>query len=171
MSLAQLRKIVAEFPRTEPIAYDYVYTDMGPVEEEIDEWFGYNFWQWVRLNAANRAFHTAWTKQFESKTWDDAEPSKRESLMGGLLGAVKDEDRMVRGEAVGAVVYLVLGRWTETVTVRKVGMLNGVVEGKVKSAATKAQLEAMKEGVQLLARCGGIEVAWKALRVAFEPFW
>ncbi|KAK4193150.1 hypothetical protein QBC35DRAFT_482764 [Podospora australis] len=171
LSLAQLKKIVAEFPRSEPIAYDYVYTDMGPVEEEIDEWFGYNFWQWVRLNAANRAFHTAWNKEFDNKPWEDVDASQKGKLMGTLLGAMQDEDRMVRGEAVGAVAYLVLGRWTETVTVKKVGMLNGVVEGKVSSAATKVQLEAMKEGVQLLARCGGVEVVWRALKGAFEPFW
>ncbi|KAK4646327.1 Factor arrest protein 11 [Podospora bellae-mahoneyi] len=189
LSLAQLRRIVNDFPNREPIAYDYEYTDMGPLEEEIDEWFMYNFWQWVRLNAANRAFHTAWGKYFASPEssptesqaqpppgWDEVDVSTRKEFITSILGHIKplsddQDDRMVRGEAIGAVVYLVLGRWTETVTVRKVGMLNGVVEGKCKSAATKVQLDAMKEGVRVLAECGGVEVMWDALRGAFEPFW
>ncbi|KAK0674098.1 hypothetical protein QBC41DRAFT_388303 [Cercophora samala] len=192
LSLAQLRRIVNDFPNREPIAYDYEYTDMGPLEEEIDEWFGYNFWQWVRLNAANRAFHTAWGRYFASPEssptedmalpppqppgWEEVDVLKRRAFLTSILGNIRplgedNEDRMVRGEAIGAVVYLVLGRWTETVTVRKVGMLTGVVEGKCKSAATKVQMDAMKEGVKVLAESGGVEVIWDALRAAFEPFW
>ncbi|KAK4203811.1 hypothetical protein QBC40DRAFT_314304 [Triangularia verruculosa] len=191
LSLAQLRRIVNDFPNREPIAYDYDYTDMGPLEEEIDEWFVYNFWQWVRLNAANRAFHTLWGRHFASAassptdaanpapqppSWDEVEGSKIKDFITSVLGPIRPssenhENRMARGEAVGAVVYLALGRWTETVTVKKVGMLNGVAEGKCKSAVTKVQLDAMKEGVKLLAECGGVEVIWDALRAAFEPFW
>ncbi|KAK4162773.1 hypothetical protein QBC43DRAFT_345624 [Cladorrhinum sp. PSN259] len=172
LSLAQLRRIVAEFPRGEGLAYDYKYTDMGPIEEEIDEWFVYNFWQWVRLNAANRAFTTAWGKISQSATWEDADPALRQRMIGGLLEGIRNqEDRIARNEAIGAVVYLVLGRWTETVTVKRVGMLNGVAEGKVKHAATKCQLDAMRDGVKSLAEVGGIEVVWDALKEAFEPFW
>lgn len=38
---------------------------------------------------------------------------------------------------IGVVVYFVLGWWMEVVIVRKVGMLNGVVEGKCKSVVMK----------------------------------
>jgi hypothetical protein len=71
---------------------------------------------------------------------------------------------------VGAVVYLVLGRWTETV--KGAGVLGAdVLEGKAKSAATDQQLEAMKEGVKLVAECGGLEIVWEVLRGVFELFW
>ncbi|KAK3360008.1 HAM-2, protein required for hyphal anastomosis [Lasiosphaeria hispida] len=169
LSLAQLRRIVAEFPRTEPIAYDYVYADMGPIEEEIDEWFMYNFWQWVRLNAANRAFHSAWGKAFtQEEDWEDVDAAARRGFVKAALEGVKVKDRAARGEAVGTLVYLVLGRWTETV---RNATLPGVADAKVKSAATKVQLDAMKDGVQLLSDCGGIPIVWGALRDAFEPFW
>jgi hypothetical protein len=75
----------------------------------------------------------------------------------------------MRGEAVGALVYLVLGRWTETV--KGAGWFTGLVEGKARSAATWVQMNAMKEGVKLLAECGGIEVVWEALKGVFELFW
>ncbi|KAK3325516.1 protein required for hyphal anastomosis [Apodospora peruviana] len=173
LSLAQLRRIVAEFPRTEPIAYDYVYTEMGPIEEEIDEWFMYNFWQWVRLNAANRSFHSAWGRLFEqNQRWEDVDEESRKKFVRVALDAMRsaDCDRTARSEGIGTLVYIVLGRWTETV--KKAGAsLPRVDDGKVKSAATKAQLDAMKAGVQLLADCDGIPMVWDALRSAFEPFW
>ncbi|KAK0719761.1 hypothetical protein B0H67DRAFT_574065 [Lasiosphaeris hirsuta] len=168
LSLAQLRRIVAEFPRTEPIAYDYVYADTGPIEEEIDEWFMYNFWQWVRLNAANRAFHSAWGKAFTEEDWEDVDAAARRGFVKAALDGVRAKERAARGEAVGTLVYLVLGRWTETV---RNATLPSVADAKVKSAATKVQMDAMKDGVQLLSDCGGIPIVWGALRDAFEPFW
>ncbi|KAK5658503.1 hypothetical protein OQA88_1895 [Cercophora sp. LCS_1] len=170
LTLAQLRRIVAEFPRTEPIAYDYVYTDTGPVEEEIDEWFMYNFWQWVRLNAANRAFDSAWARIFGEgdDKWEDKSEDERRDFVKNVLGGVRDKDRTVRSEAVGTLVYLVLGRWTETV---RTATVPSVRNPKMKSAATRVQLNAMKEGVKLLSACGGIGIVWEALKEAFEPFW
>jgi len=169
LSLAQLRRIVAEFPRTEPIAYDYVYSDMGPIEEEVDEWFMYNFWQWVRLNAANRAFHSAWGRAFgQDFGWEDVSNDARRRFIKTALASLRSQDKSARGEAVGTLVYLVLGRWTETVRSATVPSLRN---SKMRSAATKVQLIAMKEGVKLLADCGGLPLVWDALRDAFEPFW
>lgn len=196
LSLAQLRRIVAEFPHSEPVAYDYVYTDMGPLDEEVDEWFTYNFWQWVRLNAANRAFQSAWTRLFPPRpgpgsgpstegapsgvTWEGDDDDNGDDDNGGpgaprrlfvrrMLEGLRSADRAVRAEAVGAVVYVVLGRWSETV--KAVGVLTGLADGKKRSAATQPQLRAMKEGVRLVAECGGIEIVWEALRKQFELFW
>ncbi|KAM7209141.1 required for hyphal anastomosis [Naviculisporaceae sp. PSN 640] len=186
LSLAQLRRIVAEFPRTEPIAYDYVYTDMGPIEEEIDEWFVYNFWQWVRLNSANRAFHSAWGRAFAGTQttpeqssgadhqikWEDVSREVKMQFVKAALDMMQRTwDKTARSEGIGALTYLVLGRWTETVKPGSLPRVFGDGGKSVRSAATKAQLEAMKEAVQLLAECGGIQVVWDAMRAAFEPFW
>ncbi|KAK0638676.1 hypothetical protein B0T16DRAFT_449607 [Cercophora newfieldiana] len=169
LSLAQLRRIVAEFPRTEPIAYDYVYTDMGPPEEEIDEWFLYNFWQWVRLNTANRAYQSSWGRMFGQRfTWDDLGKEAHKRFMSAALAGIRAKNRDARGEAVGALVYVVLGRWMESVKNTTVPSLKNP---RTKSCATKVQLAAMKEGVRLLTDCGGIPLVWDALRAAFEPFW
>ncbi|KAK4219266.1 hypothetical protein QBC37DRAFT_461792 [Rhypophila decipiens] len=183
LSLAQLRRIVAEFPRTEPIAYDYVYTDMGPIEEEIDEWFMYNFWQWVRLNAANRAFHSTWGRLFAGTQttttdrghqvrWDDVSlEDKKRFVKCALDDMQKTGDKTARGEGIGTLVYLVLGRWTETVKPGSLPRVFGDAGKSAKSAASRAQLDAMKEGVELLAECGGIQLVWDEMRAAFEPFW
>ncbi|KAJ4306395.1 Factor arrest protein 11 [Collariella sp. IMI 366227] len=141
----------SEKPRSEPISYAYVYADTSPLEEEVDEWFMYNFWQW----------------------WDDEgdeAAKRRKEFVKSVLRSVKSTDRIARAEAVGAVVYLVLGRWTETV--KEAGMLDSaVLDGKARSAATPEQLKAMKEGVEFVAECGGIEIVWEALRGLFDLFW
>lgn len=169
LSLAQLRRIVAEFPRTEPIAYDYVYADMAPVEEEIDEWFVYNFWQWVRLNAAQRNFYAEWAAVFEDEpAWDRTDEEERRMFVRTVLGDLRSPDAARRSGTIGALTYLVLGRWMESVDEPVVPSLK---DTKVKSAATPSQLAAMKAGVELLAECGGIPVVWEAFRKGFEPFW
>lgn len=170
LSLAQLRRIVAEFPKSEPIAYDYVYTDVGPIEEEVDEWFLYNFWQWVRLNTANRAFDSTWESMFgEDETWDSVGDDDRQRFVRNAVEQLQTStDKTARSEAIGTLVYIVLGRWAETV---KAASLPNFADHKVRSAATKEQLDAMKAGVKLLAECGGIPPMWDALRKAFEPFW
>jgi hypothetical protein len=105
--------------------------------------------------------------------WDDTgeDAAERKRLfVRRVLEGVRSGDRIARAEAVGAVVYLVLGRWTETV--KAAGVLGrDVLEGKARSAATEVQLEAMKEGVRVVAECGGIEVVWEVLRAGFEMFW
>lgn len=169
LSLAQLRRIVAEFPRSEPIAYDYVYSDMAPIEEEIDEWFVSNFWQWVRLNTAQRNFYAEWADAFEDeRPWKDASEEDRRTFVTGLLEGVRSSDAAARSSAIGGLTYLVLGRWTESIDEPSLPSLD---DGKIKSAANPSQLAAMKAGVELLADCGGISVIWDATRRAFEPFW
>ncbi|KAB5563366.1 required for hyphal anastomosis [Coniochaeta sp. 2T2.1] len=169
LSLAQLRRIVAEFPRTEPIAYDYVYADMGPVEEEIDEWFVYNFWQWVRLNTAQRNFYAEWAAVFDDEpAWDQTDEEERRVFIKTVLRDVRSADAARRSGTIGALTYLVLGRWMESVDEP---VLPSLKDTKVKSAATSSQLAAMKAGVELLAECGGLPVVWAAFRKGFEPFW
>lgn len=172
LSLAQLRRIVAEFPRTEPIAYDYVYADMAPVEEEIDEWFVYNFWQWVRLNTAQRNFYAEWASVFDDggdgPAWDRTSEEQKRMFVKAVLRDVRSPDAARRSGTIGALTYLVLGRWMESVDAP---VLPSLKDTKVKSAATPSQLAAMKAGVELLAECGGIPVVWEAFRKGFEPFW
>ena len=170
LSLAQPRRIVAEFPKSEPIAYDYVYTDMGPIEEEVDEWFLYNWWQQSRLRNAKNAFDSAWDKLYEEdETWDSVGDDGREKFVQNAVKKLQEStDSKERGEAIGALLYIVLGRWEETV---KAANLPNLADHKIKSAATKEHLDAMKAGVKLLAKYGGIPPMWDALRKAFEPFW
>lgn len=104
--------------------------------------------------------------------WDDISlDHKKRFVNSALRDMQKTEDKTARGEGIGTLVYLVLGRWTETVKPGSLPRALGEGGKSIKSAATRPQLDAMKEGVRLLAECGGIPLVWDAMRSAFEPFW
>ncbi|KAL2760532.1 hypothetical protein ACRALDRAFT_2095625 [Sodiomyces alcalophilus JCM 7366] len=168
LSLVQLRKIVAEFNKVEPIAYDFVYEDMGPLEEEIDEWFVYQHAQWACLNAAQAAFESQWELHQGQTSWDEAGESVKHNFVRECLDGVGGEDAAERLDAIKPLVYLVLGRWATTassVTVKEHG------NTKLKSVATPEQLKAIKSAVSLLTSVGALGTIWKATQNCFKFFW
>jgi hypothetical protein len=161
----QLRRIVADFKQPDLVAYDFVYSDAGPHAEEIDEWFVYQFWQWVRLNAAQRAFEWHWQHEHrQTRGWDDSDPNTQREFVEEALESIKSADSALRAPAIGRLTYLVLGRWADTAS-----SLNA--DPRSKSSASPTQLAAMKTGVMLLTAVGGVEAIWEALRKTFEFFW
>ncbi|TWU78362.1 Factor arrest protein 11 [Metarhizium rileyi] len=165
LSLVQLRRIVAEVNRAEPVAYDFVYSDMGPHAEEIDEWFVYQFWQWVRLNAAQKAFEWHWNHESDGlHSWDDASHDTRAKFIQAAIAGVQSNDAALRSASIGKIVYLVLGRWGDT------AMPTATVQGS-RSIASIPQLQAIKAGVECLASLEGFPVLWEALRNCFELHW
>lgn len=170
LSLAQLRRIVADFPRSEGLAYDFTYQDKGPIDEEVDEWFTYQFWQWVRLNAAHRAFDLQWRHDFGPTTsWDDVDHEAKKKFVSEALAGVSSVDSKERLDCLGRLVYIVLGRWVETAA--GAGNPAGAKDSKARSAATPTQLAAMEDGAKLIGDAGGVATIWDALRRAFDPFW
>lgn len=165
LSLAQLRRIVSEFPRQEATAYDFEYSDTGPHAEEIDEWFVYQFYQWIRLNSAQRAFEWQWehdtAARHDETTWDEADDDIRTNFILQAIDGVKASDAATRAAAIGRLSYLILGRWAETA-----GLPPGD-KTKLRSLATPTQLAAMKSGVKLIAEWDGLPVVWSALQSAY----
>ncbi|KAI2633912.1 hypothetical protein GGS21DRAFT_519184 [Xylaria nigripes] len=161
LSLAQLRRIVSEFPREEAAAYDFQYADTASHAEEIDEWFPYQSWQFVRLVNAQSAYESQWEHDLAAKehevTWDDAGDDVKSTFIHQALNEIKSEDPSVYSAASGKLVYLVLGRWADTA---------GLVASntpKPRTLANPRQLAAMKAGVKDISRLGGIPVIWQAL--------
>lgn len=167
LSLAQLRRFVSEFPRSEALAYDFVYSDTGPHAEEIDEWFSYQFWQWVRLNAAQKAFDWHWDHEVGPFSgWDEADGDVRTRFVRKALDEVSSRDDTVRNAAIGRLAYTVLGRWCETVSTPPQGD-----PAKLRSVATPTQLSAIQAGIRLLAELGGLPTIWTALQNAMDALW
>ncbi|KAI0011157.1 N1221-domain-containing protein [Xylariaceae sp. FL0662B] len=169
LSLAQLRRIVSEFPKNEAVVYDFEYSDTGPHAEEIDEWFVYQFWQWFRLNAAQRAFEWQWehdiaAKQYEI-TWDEATEEIRSNFVLQALDGIKSNEAASRAAAIGRLTYLILGRWVDTASPPPSDKTN------LRSVAAPEQLVAIKTSVNLFAELGGIPVVWAALQNAYEVLW
>lgn len=169
LSLAQLRRIVADFPKNEAVAYDFTYEDMGPIDEEIDEWFVYQFWQWVRLSNAQRAFECRWGEDFGAETsWEDVAYEAKKNFVSDALAGLLSSNSKERLSCHGRLVYIVLGRWKHTA-----GNAAAAADkdGKARSASTPTQRAAMKAGAELVGDAGGAVVIWDALRAAFDPFW
>ncbi|VUC21525.1 unnamed protein product [Clonostachys rosea] len=166
LSLLQLRRIVAEVHRIEQPAYDFEYSDMGPHAEELDEWFNYQFWQWLRLNSARRAFDWHWKNENNAsfKTWGDADNDTRARFVQSAIAGVQSNDAALRSASIGKLVYLVLGRWGDT------AMANAT-SGDSQSVASISQLRAIKAGVECLTSLEGLPVIWEALRNSFELHW
>ncbi|KAH6611103.1 required for hyphal anastomosis ham-2 [Trichoderma cornu-damae] len=165
LSLMQLRRIVATVNAAEPAAYDFVYSDMGPHAEEIDEWFVYQFWQWVRLNAAQKAFEWHWNHESGGKHgWDDADHDARARFIRAAIAGVRSGDAAPRATSIGKIMYLVLGRWGDT------AMPHATDEAS-RSIASIPQLQAIKAGVACLTSLEGLSVIWQALRNVFEIHW
>ncbi|KAI1876479.1 hypothetical protein JX265_004005 [Neoarthrinium moseri] len=175
LSLAQLRRIVSEFPRTEAAAYDFTYEDTGPHAEEIDEWFVYQFWQWVRLNAAQRVFESHWEQHVAAAldekwaAWDDVDGETRMRFLRKTLRLVDSGDDVPRIQAIGTIMYLVCGRWADTAVVPPFAADRD--HAQVRTVATPGQLRAITEGITLLADADGLPVIWRALQNAFEILW
>ncbi|KAH7152394.1 hypothetical protein B0J13DRAFT_262415 [Dactylonectria estremocensis] len=165
LSLMQLRRIVAEFNRADPVAYDFEYSDIGPHPEEIDEWFVYQFWQWVRLNSAQRAFEWHWQHEFRAQdAWDDADNDTRTRFVRAAIAGVQSNDAALRSSSIGKLAYLVLGRWGDTA-------MPNATTGDNKSVASISQLQAIKAGVECVTSLEGLPVVWEALRNSFEGHW
>ncbi|RCI08683.1 hypothetical protein L249_4856 [Ophiocordyceps polyrhachis-furcata BCC 54312] len=164
LSLIQLRRIVAEVNRAEPAAYDFVYADTGSNTDEIDEWFVYQFWQWVRLNAAQKAFEWHWNLESGgSVTWDEADDDTRTKFVQAAIAGVQSNDAALRSASIGKLVYLVLGRWANTA-------IPSESTGD-RSVASGPQLQAIKAGVECLSSLEGLPVIWESLRNCFEMHW
>ncbi|PNP48287.1 hypothetical protein TGAMA5MH_00570 [Trichoderma gamsii] len=165
LSLMQLRRIVAGVNSAEPAAYDFVYEDMGPHAEEIDEWFVYQFWQWVRLNAAQKAFEWHWNQESGGKLgWDDADHDTRAKFVQAAIAGVHSDDAALRATSIGKIMYLVLGRWGDTA-------MPYATDETSRSIASIPQLQAIKAGVTCFTSLDGLSAVWEALKNVFEIHW
>lgn len=191
LSLAQLRKIVSEVNRPEQAAYDFVYADTGAHAEEIDEWFMYQFWQWVRLSSAQKAFEWHWNQETTGSghahggtcevAWEDAEHDARARFVQAAIAGVQSNDAALRSASIGKLVYLVLGRWGDTAMPNAPAMDDDeeeAAQGRTRrrgptgqSIASLMQLQAIRAGVECLASLEGLPVVWEALIHAFEQHW
>lgn len=165
LSLIQLRRLVQDMRQAEPVAYDFTYTDTGQHGEEIDEWFVYMVWQWIRLNGIQRTFEWQWQEEFGAKSvWAEVDEEAKRKFMGDAVEGLKAGDISERLTHISKIAYVVLGRWGDTA-------VSTIGDEKRRCAASAPQLAAIKDGVKLLTALDGHGAVWQALRNCFEVFW
>lgn len=180
LSLMQLRRIVTEFPRVDPVSYAFTYTDAASFEEEIDEWFSYNDAEFRRLHRAKDTFERRW-KKFAGKSWLVANEEERKKFVQREIVGLHATDLRRRCKSLQTLLHTVLGVWNETA-----GIETSVLGEKVppeqgdntetpkeqrKSKATASQVMHIKAGINLVAQAGGIAVLYEVMQNAFKNLW
>ncbi|KAI9746373.1 MAG: Factor arrest protein 11 [Claussenomyces sp. TS43310] len=176
LSLMQLKRIVTDFPRADPTAYAFTYSDTASYEEEVDEWFSYNKAEFLRLRRAHDTFERRW-KKFEAKSWSQAERSAKKAFVQRGINGLHATDLPRRCKSLQILLHTVLGVWRESAG--NAASLNSAAtekakdkgEEKLRSAATKSQIEAIKDGILLLTECGGVEPIYDVLKKALDRLW
>lgn len=172
LSLMQLKRIVSEFPRTEPTAYAFTYADAAPFEEEIDEWFSYNDAEFARLRRARNTFETKW-QEFDEKPWSAADFELRKKFLEREIIGLHVGDMQNRCFSLQNILHIVLGVWDESAGGLDASQANDgeVGQQKSRSTATKSHLDSMINGVLLLTECGGISQVYEVMRTALGRLW
>jgi len=177
LSLIQLRRIVTEFPRIEPIAYAFTYADTASYEEEIEEWFSYTDAEFTRLRNAQKTFERRW-KKFETTSWVSADKNKREVFIKREISGLQATDLRRRCKSLQTLLHISLGVWDETAGVDNLATdscaeLVTDAEKKVKSktVATRTQVDSIRTGVLLITECGGVPQIYELMKRAFDRLW
>ena len=164
LSLMQLRRIVTEFPKTDPTSYAFTYADTATFEEELDEWFSYNEAEFKRLHRAKETFNRR-SKKFAGKAWLDVSPQEQEKFLAKEIAGLHATDLRRRCKSLQTILHVVLGVWDETAGLRTTD--EEPEEAMNKTRATKSQVEHIKSGVQLLVNAGGISLLYHIMQNAF----
>lgn len=174
LSLMQLRRIVTEFPRIEPIAYAFTYADTASFEEEIDEWFTYNEVEFLRIRTAKETFERRW-KKFDTRSWLAADRETRMTFIRREVTGLQATDLRRRCKSLQTLLHITLGVWNETAESSSSAAVEEETDtaelSKSKTTASKAQIESIKMGVMLISECGGITQIYELMKRAFDRLW
>lgn len=172
LSLVQLKRIVSEFPRSEPAAYDFTYGDTATYEEEVNEWFSYNEAEYVRLRRAQGTFEKRWKKIGGDAPFTAADPELQEKFIRKEVSGLHASDLRRRCKSLGTLLHLCLGVWDEAAGNAPDAFSDDeTATSKRKTAATSRHTKAMRDGILLLAKCDGLSRVFDVMRFAFDRFW
>ena len=176
----QLKKIVTDFPKIDPISYAFTYADTASLEEEVDEWFSYNDAEYRRLNRARDTFERRW-KKFAGKSWLETDQEQQDTFVEREAKGLHATDLRRRCKSLQTILHIILGVWDETAGMKPSEVETEATESKEKEGeaqppksktkATPFQLEHMKLGIALVAKADGIEVLFNVMESAFKRLW
>ncbi|KAL4779978.1 hypothetical protein BJX76DRAFT_62090 [Aspergillus varians] len=176
LSLAQLRQLVHEMPKSEQPAYAFEYADSQPFSEEIEEWFQYSEFDRAMLLGMKSSFERTWGSFCESQpslsphtSWLDAPSEMQKLFLSEILDNLQDSEVLVRLEALETVCYAVTGIWG--ITAGKTASVGH--EGSPATAADNAkgrslQLLWIEKNTKLVHESSGLASLYGCLLRTFE---
>lgn len=174
LSLQQLRRLVTDLPKLEPIAYAYNYEDTRSFPEELDEWFQYTEEERYMLLRAKQTFIEKWEQAQATRIdptdnaleWTDVEETTRKRFIEGALQALESSETATRIASLECISYIALGAWAHTA-----GLASGSEDGDMgvgpgDGPYTKStlQLKWIRKGAGLLSETGAAQKLLVALR-------
>lgn len=169
LSLMQLRKLVTDLPKLEPVAYAYEYEESRAFPEELEEWFQYTEEERRLLIEAKQTFEEKWEEvqaschdsSTQALEWTEAEPIDRESFLVGSLQALASSEIITRVKILECISYVALGVWGETagldVESESINTHdNGTEALDSRYEKFKSQINWIHDGAKLLCKVGAI---------------
>lgn len=181
LSLMQLKRLVTDLPKLEPIAYAYEYENTRSFPEELEEWFQYTEEERHNLLGAKQTFETKWEQAQASRhdssqkvlEWTEVDPLDRENFVIGCLQALASSEISVRVKILECISYVALGIWGETAGLGSGYMSQNTLQGETKSLDSrydifKSQMKWISDGANLLCRVGAVRGLIDVLRTFVE---
>lgn len=180
LSIAQLKKLVADIPREEQAPYAFTYEDTGSFQEEVEELFSYTVEEQSHLLQARSIFLQRWTEfgvsdeeggESDTIRWTVAD----EALKKKFLTAVKSDLASDQAHhALMVLVYLALGCWYDTalqetkpVRKRRSSKHDTYRAAEARRFSTsETQVSTMKKNIHLIAEEVGVQAIFDAFRRA-----
>lgn len=177
LTLAELRQLLRDMPKSEQSAYAFSYADAQPFPEEVEEWFQYSEFDQLMLLGMKSSWEHRWDAFCKNDSsipptlsWIDATNELRKTFLGQVLKALQDPDLSARVEALEVICYAVTGVW-------------GLTAGRVMDEypeepsppmaeetpkSRSMQIQWMENNVSLVQECSGIGVLLEHLSRVFD---
>lgn len=174
LSLQQLRRLVTDLPKLEPVAYAYNYEDTRSFPEELDEWFQYTEEERYMLLRAKQTFVEKWEQAQATRIdptdnaleWTDVEETARKRFIEGALQALENSEPVTRIASLECISYIALGAWAHTAGLASDGEDGDMGVGPGDGPYTKStlQLQWIRKGAVLLSESGAAQKLLVALK-------
>lgn len=189
LSLMELRRLVADMPKSEPQSYAFTYTDCSSFEEELEELFDYTEDELGALSRTELSCMLKWEEfcltsdpHLESLNsrdshWPLLSNRTKESFLKFLRSDLdRDDNEKERTVSVEALLYICLGCWTETVniqsseSVKKEPMPYQEEQEeraeKSKYKDSEEHIQALKDNLLLVGRIVGVKAIFEVMQAA-----
>ena len=183
LSLAELKNMMKDFPKSEAAAYAYEYEDTRTFPEELEEWFQYTTEDNDFLKNAKMAFTNTITS-FDWKgrpipsagimgrfRWLGLPTELREIFISHLLQNVSSLSNSAVTENLECLSYIAMGVPAETTWLEEDPQPDEEADYSSpndKYRKTIGQLRFIREAADTLCRTGMIQILWSILKTICE---
>ena len=180
LTLAQLKDIVKDLPKLEPVAYAYTYEDTRSLPEELEEWFQYTEEDRDMLSRAEETFEEKISAfDFErppaastsTYPWLELPVECRDMFVTRQLADLALLSPPTIAENLEAVAYIALGVWKETAWLKDEVPAedeHGYEPPNDKYRKTDGQLKWIVNAAEMLCRLGTVPLLYDIMRHIYD---